>query len=398
MTDPAEVDILSREFTLNPYPFYERMRATRVGVIRPFNVYAISRYQDVRAALNDYQTYSSSAMYTFFESLRRTSSAALGRTLVSLDPPEHTAIRRIVKGILRGRKSDLMAAHVTGLSHGLLDKLAGRGRFDVMKDYAEPLALGVVAWVLGIDEDRLGDFKRWSDDATANLLQATGEKLRLVEESYSQMRDYFVHKIEQERVCPANNFITGLVSHERRGELTPEQVLDAARFLLFAGNKTTRYFIGNAFLALARRPELVELVRDEPGRMGDLVEELLRYDTPSQIAIRSVTRDVAFDDVVIESGSVVFLLIGSANHDETRFPNPAAVDINREAANHLGMGFGIHGCVGANIAKLESVVALNTLVSRVLSRGRVEIEALSYFPSLFLRGLAELKVSVPAGL
>jgi cytochrome P450 len=396
MTAPAQVDILSRDFTLNPYPFYEQIRATRVGILQPFNVYALSRYEDVRGALHDPETYSSSAMYSFFEKLRRTPTAALGRTMVSMDPPEHTVLRDIVGGILKGRRSKELSQYVTALADSLLDEAAGRERLDIMKDYAEPIALGVVAWLLGIDHDRVGDFKQWTDDATVNLLDATGEQLRHVEQNFSAMRLYFVRKIEQERAAPTNNFITGLLSYEKHGVLTPEQVLDAARFLLFAGNKTTRYFIGNAVLALLRHPELIGLVNEMPGRAGALVEELLRYDSPSQMALRTVTRDVAFDGVTIERGSVVFLLLGSANRDETKFPEPDRIDITRDTTGHLGMGQGIHGCLGAGIAKVESVIALRALVARILSRRRVEIENLSYFSSLFLRGLSELKLSVRA--
>jgi cytochrome P450 len=392
----AQVDILSRDFTLNPYPFYERIRATRVGILQPFNVYALSRYEDVLGALHDPETYSSSAMYSFFEKLRRTPTTALGRTLVSMDPPEHTVLRNIVAGILKERRSKELSQYVTTLTGSLLDAAAGSERLDIMKDYAEPIALGVVAWILGIDHDRVGDFKRWTDDATVNLLGATGEQLRHIEQNFSAMRDYFVQKIKQERAAPTNNFITGLLSYEKRGALTPEQVLDAARFLLFAGNKTTRYFIGNAVLALLRHPELIGLVNEMPGKVGALVDELLRYDSPSQMALRSLTRDVTFDGATIEQGSVVFLLLGSANRDETKFPEPDRIDITRETTGHLGMGQGIHGCLGSGIAKVESVIALRALVAGILSRRRVEIENFSYFPSLFLRGLSELKLSVRA--
>lgn len=396
MTGLAQVDILGREFTINPYPFYERIRATRVGVLRPFDVYALARYEDVSDALRDHETYSSEAMYSFFEKLRRTSTPALGRTMVSMNPPQHTIIRNIVGGILRERKSKDLSRYVTALSDTLLDKLDGLEGFDVMADYAEPIALGVIAYILGVGHERVGDFKRWTDDATANMLGASGEQLRLAEQNFTDMRDYFVGKIEREREAPTNNFITGLVAYERRGELTPEQVLDAARFLLFAGNKTTRYFIGNATLALLRHPELIEMVNSKPGRTSALVEELLRYDSPSQIAIRSVTRDVTLDGVTIERGSVVFLLLGSANRDETKFPDPDRIDITRDASDHLGMGHGIHTCLGASVAKLEAVIALRGLVGRILGRRRVEVESLTYFPSLFLRGMSELKLSVRA--
>jgi cytochrome P450 len=396
MTGLAQVDILGREFTRNPYPFYERIRATRVGILRPFDVYALARYEDVSAALRDHETYSSEAMYSFFETLRRTNTTALGRTMVSMNPPQHTVIRSIVGGILRERKSKDLSRYVTTLADGLLDRLADRDDFDVMADYAEPVALGVIAYLLGVGHERVGDFKRWTDDATANLMGASGEQLRVAEQNFTAMRDYFVGKIEQERAAPTNNFITGLVAYERRGELTPEQVLDAARFLLFAGNKTTRYFIGNATLALLGHPELVELVRGKPGRTSALVEELLRYDSPSQIAIRSVTRDVDFDGVTIVRGSVVFLLLGSANRDETKFPDPDRIDITRDASDHLGMGDGIHTCLGASVAKLESIIALRGLVARILGRRRVEVESLAYFPSLFLRGLSELRLTARA--
>lgn len=306
-----------------------------------------------------------------------------------MDPPRHFEVRRICAEAFGAIDLGQLRKHVVGTAQRLLAPMIEARELDFMAGYAAPMALSVAAWVLGIEDDRLEDFKRWTDDATVGAINASLETKLSVEDSHLQMRRFFEHKIEELRQSPNDKLLSRLVMSQSELRLSEIEMLDLARFLLFAGNKTTRFFMGNSLLALIRNPAAMSRLIEDPSLMPKAILELLRYDTPSQIAIRNTTQDLEYGTQHIPAGSVVFLLVGSANRDERQFHNPESLDLERDHTRHLGLGSGIHHCLGDRIAQVQAEAALGQFLAAcpgvMVADGGIE-----YGPMLFLRGLSRL--------
>lgn len=395
MNDIPEVDIFSADFIQNPYPFYRMLRTERIGRIQPFGLYALTRYDDVKKALIESNAFSSEAMYSFMKSIREPPMAPLGRTLVSMDMPDHGRLRKIAIDVIRRHSMRDLTRYADAEARRLLVPLVRDGGGEIMSQFATPLALNCLMWLLGLERDRIDDFRRWTDDATINLRSADETERCRVTDSLRQMEQYFIDRLERLRRHPDDSAISRIARLEEDGQLTKGEALDLSRFLLFAGNKTTRYFIGNAILGLCSDHALWNEARALGQDLSGLIDELLRFDSPSQFALRTTREEMVYDGVIVPAESVVFLLLGSANHDERRFSNPDRILLNRNATGHLGLGHGLHSCIGGGVARIEVSAALGALFEATSSCCiRDETKAVRYFPSLFLRGLSCLEIQI----
>jgi cytochrome P450 len=387
---------LSPEVLENPYPYYAYLRKQApVYWVEPLQGWALSRYTDVDFALRNPQIFSS-AEFT---------AQALGDLnptpgipwILDMNPPDHTRLRKLVNKGFLPRLIRHLEPRVQEITRQLLTALRRRGEGDLMTTLSGPLPTTVIAEMLGVETERFDDFKRWSDDVVLATSRPTDEAVRArVRESGAAFRAYFARLIERRRTDPGEDVITALVrAEEERDMLSSSEILGLAVLLLLAGNETTTNLIGNAVRNLLSHPEELAKVRADRSLTPSLVEEVLRYESPVQLIPRVTTREVELEGGKIPAGAIVFLLLGSANRDERKFPEPDRFDVTRNPQDHLGFGYGIHYCLGAPLARLEGRIALEQLLFDcppfICTR-----ERLPQIASLLVRGVQTLPIQFSA--
>ncbi|MCY1070735.1 cytochrome P450 [Nannocystis sp. RBIL2] len=381
----------------DPYPIYARLREQApVLQVPQIGMWLVTRYDDVHQILKAPDVFSSSRTPAL-EKLRdpRLSEGMemmASSSLVALDPPDHTRLRRLVNVAFTPRAITRLEARVRELSCELVDAIARKNSFDLMEDLAVPLPVIVISELLGVDPARRAEFKRWSDDlilgSRLDGRMSDAEIDRIVASRREFVR-FFQAMIEHRRREPGDDLLSDLVRAEtERDALSPEEVLTMALLLMVAGNETTTNLIGNGVIALLEHPEVLPRLRAEPARIPAFLEEVLRWRSPVVMLVRTTRRAVTLGGVDLPKDAVLGVLVDAANHDPTHFPEPGRFDIERQPA-HLSFGYGIHFCVGAPLSRLEGRIAFEELLARVPEFSR-EPGPLEWTPSFNLRGLKRL--------
>jgi cytochrome P450 len=369
----------------DPYPIYERLRAAGPAVQLNPGIWAVGRYDDVLFVLKNHQLFSSSVL----------GGGGFGaRTIIGTDPPDHTRLRNIVNRAFTPRMVAAMEPRIREITTGLIDAVVtGDGRFDLIQDVAIPLPVIVIAEILGVEPERREDFKRWSDTFVfSGVAMGTAGS----EDARREFRDYFSQVIEARRREPRQDLISALTRAEGQDMLTAEEVFAFTLLLLIAGNETTTNLIGNAVLALLNHVDQFEAVKSDPARVPNLVEEVLRWDSPVQVIMRRATQDADVGGQTIPAGAVVMPMFASANRDERQFAEADRFDVLREnARDHLAFGYGPHFCLGAPLARLEAQVAMEELLSRVQNL-QIAADKVERLESFLLRGPKSLPLSFDA--
>ncbi|HZP26113.1 MAG TPA: cytochrome P450 [Dehalococcoidia bacterium] len=379
-------------FRSNPYPLYAEMRQHEPVQWNAFlQLWVLTRYEHVEWLLNDprFSADRRTAANPFVQAMvaRQEEFGALGRapTMLGLDPPAHTRLRRLVSKAFTPRRVEELKPRIVDIVQDLLSQ-AGQ-TFDIVRDLAWPLPVIVIAEMLGVPSADRDSFKRWSDDVAAALGApfTPPDVLEQSKVSVAEMSDYFRQIIRERRGAPQDDLISALLAaEEQRQSLTEEEMLSTCMLLLVAGNETTTNLIGNGVLALLRHPEQMQRLRGQPELIGPAVEEMLRYDSPVQATSRVAAQDIDLDGHQLKAGQVVIGIIGSANRDSAVFPEAAALDIARQPNRHLAFGDGIHFCLGAALARAEAQIAIGQLL--VDRRGLSLIEEPEWTNSFVLRG------------
>ncbi|MFD0685830.1 cytochrome P450 [Actinomadura fibrosa] len=320
------------------------------------------------------------------------------RSFLTLDPPDHTRLRRLVSKAFTPRLVERLRPRI----EALVDELLGgaSGETDLIAALAYPLPVIVISEMLGVPARDRDLFRGWSDSLARGLdpdfLLPDAEITRR-DEARAEFAAYFRELAALRRAEPRDDLLSALVGVSDGGDvLTEEELLATCVLLLVAGHETTVNLIGNGALALLRAPEHLAAVRSRPEAVPAVVEELLRYDPPVQLTLRAALEDVELDGTLIEAGRLVLLLTGAANRDPAVFADPDRLDPfryaeGRDAPRHLAFGHGIHFCLGAPLARLEGEIALRKLFERDVALVPGE---LAYRDNLVLRGLRALPVTL----
>lgn len=366
-----EYNPFSPDVQQNPYPYYAYLREhAPVYKVQPegfpIEFSAIARYADVLSILRNPQVFSSAGQATalFGQSELWSREAP---PMFEYDPPDHTRLRKLANRAFTPRRIASLASHTREVVHQLLDRMAAHGECDLVKGLSAPLPTIVIAELLGAEPERWDDFKHWSDDLVSGgaAILHTPEELKRIRQSMTEFRAYFQSAIEGYRKQPGDNLLSDLVrAEEDHQTLTPEEVLSLGILVLAGGNETTTNLIGNAVIALLENPDTLAAVRANLALIPKVVEETLRYDGSIQGLFRQATQEVELSGTRIPAGSLVMVLLGSANHDERQFPDPDRFDIMRNTDGHVGFGSGVHFCLGSMLARLEAGKALEGLLGR----------------------------------
>jgi cytochrome P450 len=362
------------EFRVDPYPVYRALQAKhRVYTSRVLGgACLLPRYDDIVAVLSDGRFSVDRPQAKVFQRLQPFRglspefTQAIQSALLMTDPPAHTRLRRLVNKAFTPRVVDGLRSRIQTLVDELLDAVAAHGGMELIHDLAYPLPVTVIADLLGIPIGDRARFKQWSDMLAVLLdpLQA-GEGLAPTEHAYDEITAYMRPIFAERRDAPREDLISALVAVEDQGQrLTETELLSLTMLILGAGHETTTNLIANAVLALLRHPSERRRLQDDPSLIGSAVEEFLRYDSPVQFTDRIATVDCEIAGHRIRRGGVVALLLGAANRDPARFPDPDRFDISRKDNQHLSFGHGVHFCLGAALARVETQIAITTLLRR----------------------------------
>lgn len=311
------------------------------------------------------------------------------------DPPDHTRLRGLVNQAFTPRQVDRLRPHIASIAESLINDMASKGSGDLLRDFAFPLPIIVIAELLGVPPEHRDQFKIWSSDLTLGLSPLlTNDDLAKVRRAIEPMDEYIGGIVEARRREPRQDLISELVRVQNAGDrLSMNELLATCRLLLTAGHETTVNLIGNGSLALLRNPEQRAMLAADESLLANAVEELLRYDSPVQLTMRFASEDAPLGNQAAKRGDLVVLLLGAANRDPAHFSNPQELDIRREnAGTHLSLGQGIHYCLGAPLARLEGELAIGALLRRLPRLALAEGE-LEWRPNIVLRGLKSLPVT-----
>ena len=312
-------------------------------------------FDEVVQVLRDNETYSSS-VYTDVMGM------VMGRTVLEMDEPEHRQIRALVAGSFRTKmlerwEEDLVALVV----NELIDTFIDSGRTDLVRSLTFNYPVQVIARILGLPRSDYPIFQRWALELTsvaANWDRGVAASVAL--------RDYFAEVMTERRATPGDDLISDLVRAEVDGEkLTDEEIYSFLRLILPAGVETTYRASGSMLYALLHDRAQFDALYQDRSLYPQAFEEALRWEPPVTVILRRATRDAELAGVKIEKGADIALMIGAANRDHRKYPEPDRYDMFREQRQHVGFGFGVHVCLGMHLARMESRVALNTLFDRL---------------------------------
>jgi len=361
------------EFRADPYSYYRSLRASNPVYFSPaLRGWILTRYADIDAVLHDPRFSVNRLQSTLFqrlrplESLRPDFKAAITNNLLMLDPPDHTRLRRLVNKGFTPRRVDALRPRIQAIVDEILAGLMDAREIDLIRDFAYPLPVIVIAEMLGVPAADRPQFKRWSDALVALLDPLQAENgLSTAQDAYVEFCAYFRDIFKARRRQPQDDLVSALVAVEEQGEtLNEAELLSLCMLILAAGNETTTNLIGNAVLALLGYPDERRRLIDEPSLMPAAVEEFLRFDSPIQLTDRVATQDCRIDGHEIRKGQLVGLILGAANRDPQQFPAPDRLDVGRSNNDHLAFSHGTHFCLGASLARAEAEIALSALLRR----------------------------------
>lgn len=382
----TDYDLYADENLRDPFAGYRELRDRGpVVLIRRYGLYALPRYGNVSAALSDWQTFSSADGVAMNEVI----NTAGRRATVSTGPPVHQAMRRVLGAPLNAHALADLRSRVTAEADAIVDQLVGRGRFDAATELAPHLPLVIVSQLVGLPETQrrtMIELSTVAFDASGPLNDRTARALQRLE----ALGGFGFTQIPRTAFAPGS-WVTKLYEASGRGEIAPEQVGPMLIDYVIPSLDTTIAATANLIWLLANHPDQWEALKANPSLIPNAINEAIRMESPVQGFSRCVTTDHVVEGVVIPKGARVLMLFGSANRDERKWSDPDRFDIHRRPLDHVGFGYGVHRCIGANLARMEIAALVSALLSRVR---RFEVEDGERQLNNLMRGWKSLRVHV----
>jgi cytochrome P450 len=393
--------LLDPEILADPYPLYRRLREEAPVHWDPYlHAWIVTRYEDVVTVLHRYRAGRTPAPERLQElGMGEMTPIAelMVRQMLFLDNPEHRRVRKLASVAFTPRRVGRLRDHIRQITTDLIAAIDPAEPFDVIDDLAAPLPAIVTAEMLGVPTSDHELLKNWSADFAemlGNFQHNPGQVPRMLQ-SVESMVAYFQDAVRREATQPTEGLINALATAEVDGDrLTEEEVVANVIVTMVGGQETTTNLIGNGLLTLLRQPENMQWLREHPDQMEPAVEELLRYESPSQHTARIAPAGAVLGGHEIPEGSAVIAVMGAGNRDPERFPDPDVLRLDREDNRHLAFGWAGHFCFGAPLARIEGRLAFELLLDRFSSITLDPDEKLRWRPNLGLRGLTHLTVHV----
>ncbi|MFS0656233.1 cytochrome P450 [Bacillus sp. 179-C3.3 HS] len=381
-------EIRSTHDLLFPFPRYNELRSQAdIRYDETRKCWDLFRYADIQFVLKQPKLFSS-------QRGRSTSKSSI----LTMDPPKHTKMRALVNKAFTPKAIKQLEEKIKDLTHDLLHRVRQEQTFDLVHDLAAPLPVMIIAELLGAEVQDRDFIKKHSDALVAGAEDDSNEAIQAVvdmqKQAEEELSQYFSHLIKKRKETPTNDLISLLIQAEIDGEhLTEDELLGFCILLLVAGNETTTNFITNAVRILTEKPDIAKSVRQDPSLIPQLTEETLRFYPPVQAIGRIAVEDVNIAGQEIKKGDYLISWIASANRDERKFEDPDTFRLDRKSNPHMSFGFGIHFCLGAPLARLESNIALEILFN-TFEEMTCATDDLKPIQSTFVFGVKEFPVKV----
>jgi len=391
--------LLDPETLADPYPLYRRLRSEDPVHWDPFlHAWVATRYADVVRVLHDFsadRTPTPEQLTEMGLSRLNPIAAVMVKQMLFLDPPTHTRLRSLAASAFTPGRVERLRSHIQEIADKLIDAVVDKGQMDVIADFAAQLPAIVTAEMLGVPISDHLQLKDWSADFAEMLgnFQHNPDRVPRVLRSVEDMLEYFRTTVRELRVRPREGLVNWLLTAEINGDrLSEEEVIANVIVTMVGGQETTTNLIGNGLLTLLRNPEKMQWLRNHPSLMQAAVEELLRYESPSQHTARIAPYDLELGNRKIRKRQAVIAVMGAANRDPERFPDPDVLDLTRTDNRHVAFGWAAHFCFGAALARIEGQISFATILRR-LPHLNLQPAPLSWRPNLGLRGLIALPVT-----
>ncbi|MFD0887463.1 cytochrome P450 [Streptosporangium algeriense] len=360
MTDPSlDLDLFCDEALTDPFPGYRRIRDTAPAVHLPrYDAWAMGRYADVRAALSDWESFSSARGI----GLNDLANAATQGMIIATDPPEHDRLRNVLAARLSPKAIRNLREDIERRADELVEPLVAAGSFDAVNDLARAFPISIVLDLIGLPQDGRSRVLGWADAA----FSASGPPGPRTDAAFPLLQDQlaYLSSIRPDQLTPGS-MGRAIYDAAAAGEIRQESCVPLMSAYVTAGLDTTINAISNAVWYFSRHPEQWDLLRRDPSLIPAAFNEVLRIEAPVQFFCRVATRDVVVDGLRLAAGSRVMMLYASANRDERKWDDPERFDITRNPVDQLAFGYGMHGCAGQGLARLEGHSILGALARRV---------------------------------
>ncbi|GAC1523368.1 MAG: biotin biosynthesis cytochrome P450 [Vulcanimicrobiaceae bacterium] len=392
-------ELLDPEVLADPYPLYRRLRTEAPVCWDPFlHAWVVTRYADVVTVLHDFSAERTPSP----EKLAAIGLGELGpiarlmvRQMLFLDAPAHTRVRRLAAHAFTPQRVAMLRDHIGEIVDRLLDVAVSARRMDVVADFADPLPYTITAEMLGVPVADAPKLKAWSQDFAEMLgnFQHNPERAASVARSVEAMTAYFRDAVAEAKRSPRPGLIGAFVESDADGDrFSDEEIVANTIVTMVGGQETTTNLIANGVLTLARFPDEARRLHDDPALLPSAIEEMLRFEPPSQQTARLARADVRLGDRAIRRGDAVIAVMAAANRDPERFSEPDRFDVGRADNRHLSFGWAAHFCFGAALARLEAEIAFAGLLRRC-PHLRVSDAGFAWRTNLGLRGLTALPVT-----
>jgi pimeloyl-[acyl-carrier protein] synthase len=391
--------LLDPEVLANPYPLYQRLRTEDPVHWDPFlHAWVVTRYADVVHVLHNFsaqRTPTPEQLSAMGLEQMIPIAQLMVKLMLFMEGAAHTRLRGLCSQAFTPARVEALRVHIQDIANRLLDDVMPRGEMELISDFAAPLPSIVTAELLGVPTSDHRQLKQWSAGLAEMLgnFQHNPDRTESVLNTAAEMTAYFREAIHEQRVHPREGLVHSLLAAEVGGDrLSDEEVAASLIVTMVGGQETTMNLIGNGMLSLLRNPDVAADLRNDLSLIPSAVEELLRYESPSQHTARLAPDDVELGGKLIRKRQAVYAVMGAANRDPERFPDPDRIDIRRKENRHVAFGFGAHFCFGAPLARLEGQVAFATLLRR-LQNPKLKPGPISWRDNLGLRGLNALPLS-----
>jgi pimeloyl-[acyl-carrier protein] synthase len=392
--------LLEPEVLANPYPLFAQLRAEDPVHWDPYlHSWVVTRYADVVAVLRDFSA-SRTPTPEQLSSMGLSRLDPLARVMVKqmlfLDPPSHSRIRGLAACAFTPQRVSALKSRIQQLTDSLLDEVQARGRIDLIADLGEPLPAIITSELLGVSAEHARALKVWSANFAEMLgnFQHNPDRIPIMLNTIENLTSFFRKAVEEQKKEPRPGLIHSLIKAEVEGNrLTDDEIIANCIITMVGGLETTTNLIGNGVLTLLRHPHQMERLRSDPSIIAPAIEELLRYESPSQHTARLAPADVELGGKNIRKRQAVIAVMAAANRDPERFPDPERLNLTREDNRHLAFGWATHFCFGAPLARIEGQIAMATLLRR-FPKLALEPGPITWRTNLGLRGLSALPLTL----
>jgi hypothetical protein len=403
--------LLKPEVLADPYPLYRKIRESEPVRWDPFmHSWVVTSYAEVVTVLSKYNA----ARTPTPEQLEAMGLSVLGpyaemmlKQMLFMDAPAHTRLRSMCAVAFTPRRIELLRKACEKIAHDLINRVAGRGRMDLIADFASAFPVAVLAALMGVPASDGKRLKKWSSDFSELLgnFEHNPDRIRDLINSLRQMREYISNQVAEQRSAPRGGVISTLLFTELDGaRLTDEEVVANSILMIAGGLEETTNLIGNGMFSLLQQPDELAVLREHPEIIQSAVEELLRFESPTQHTGRIAPEDVVLGGKTIRKGAALTAVVAAANRDPVRFSHPDRLDLRRADNRHVAFGWASHYCLGAPLSRLGGQVAFTVLLQRLpelaLMTTRPQwrgMAAMRGILSLEVKFDAELATSLKAG-